>query len=113
MRNCGTTVSGRTTPQVDHGESAATPSAEVHRHAARFDVRRAKVWLLGDRDYPERLVTLPEYLVRDLPDLLVAAQQLNPATTPDAVVKTIWRLGSYRLGQNLIRRIPIRLAELP
>jgi hypothetical protein len=112
MRNYETTVNGRTTPQVDHGGSAATPSAEVDRQGARMDVRRAKMWLLGPRDYPEQVVTVPEHLVRDLPDLIAQAQRLNPAATPDAVVKTIWRLGSYRLGQNLIRRIPIRLAEL-
>ena len=69
-------------------------------------VRQAHIWLLGDRGYPERLVKLPEHLVGDLPGLIASAQQLNPGVTPDAVVKTIWRLGSYRLGQNLLRRIP-------
>jgi hypothetical protein len=36
-------------------------------------VRKAKLWLLGDRNYPEQLVTLPEHLVRDLPDLIAGA----------------------------------------
>jgi hypothetical protein len=80
---------------------------------ARLDVRRVKVWLLGDRGYPERLVKLREERVRDLPDLIVAAQQLNPAVTVDAVVHAIWRLGSYRLHQNLLRRIPVKVSDLP
>ena len=78
-----------------------------------MDVRRVKIWLLGDRDYPERLVALGYDRVRDLPDLIARAQQLNPAVTADAVVQTIWRLGSYRLGQNLLRRIPVKTSELP
>lgn len=76
-------------------------------------VRQAHIWLLGNRNYPERLVKLPEQLVGGLPDLIASAQGLNPGVTPDAVVQAIWRLGSYRLGQNLLRRIPIRLSELP
>ena len=65
-----------------------------------MDVRRVNVWLLGERDYPERLVKLPEHLVRDLPDLVATAQGLNPAATPDGVVRAIWRLGSYRLART-------------
>jgi hypothetical protein len=76
-------------------------------------VRHAHIWLLGNRNYPERLVKLPEHLVVSLPELITNAQLLNPGVTPDAVVQAIWRLGSYRLGQNLLRRIPIRLPELP
>jgi hypothetical protein len=37
-----------------------------------MDVRRVNVWLLGNRNFPERLVKLPEHLVRDLPDLVAA-----------------------------------------
>jgi hypothetical protein len=65
-----------------------------------MDVRRIKIWLLSDCDYPERVVTLDHDRVRDLPDLLARAQQLDPTVRADHVVQTIWRLGSYRLGQN-------------
>jgi hypothetical protein len=71
---------------------------------------RIDVWLLGTA---ERLVKLSEERIRTLPDLIVRAQQLNPAVTPDAVVHAIWRLGSYRLGQNLLRRIPVQISEKP
>jgi hypothetical protein len=77
-----------------------------------MDVRRVNVWLLGNRNFPERLVKLPEHLVRDLPDLVARAQQLNPAATADGVVRAIWRLGTYRLGQNLLRRISLNPSEL-
>ena len=76
-------------------------------------VRKAHIWLLGNRNYPERLVKLPEHLVGGLPDLIASAQRLNPGVTPDAVVQAIWRLGAYRLGQNLLRRIPVKLSDLP
>jgi hypothetical protein len=53
------------------------------------------------------MVKLPAHLIGDIPDLVIRAQQLNPAATPETVVKAIWRLGSYRAGQNLLRRIPL------
>jgi hypothetical protein len=77
-----------------------------------MDVRRVNVWLLGNRNFPERLVKLPEHLVRDLPDLIAHAQRLNPVATADGVVRAVWRLGMYRLGQNLLRRIPLNPSEL-
>jgi len=81
--------------------------------APQLIVRRVNVWVLGNRDYPERLVKLPPDRVRDLPELIAGAQQLNPAVTADDVVRAIWRLGSRRLHQNLLRRIPVRLSDLP
>jgi hypothetical protein len=74
-------------------------------------VRRLKVYVLGPRDYPEALVTLAEHLVGDLPDLVARARALNPALSLDAIIGTIWRLGSYRLRQNLIRRIPVSVRD--
>jgi len=74
-------------------------------------VRRLKIYVLGQRDYPEALITLPEHLVADLPDLLDRSRALNPAVRIDAVVATIWRLGSYRLGQNLLRGIRVRVSD--
>lgn len=59
------------------------------------------------------LVTLPEHVVGDLPALVARARILNPAVRLDAVVASIWRLGSYRLGQNLLRGIPVRISDQP
>jgi hypothetical protein len=74
-------------------------------------VRRLKVYALGPRDYPEVVATVPEHLVGDLPDLVVRARVLNPAVRLDAIIATIWRLGCYRLGQNLLRGIPVRVRD--
>jgi hypothetical protein len=74
-------------------------------------VRRLKVYVLGQRDYPEAVVTVPEHLVGDLPDLVRRARTANPAVPLDAIIGTIWRLGSYRLRQNLIRRIPVPVRD--
>jgi hypothetical protein len=74
-------------------------------------VRRAKVYLLGDRNYPEGVVNIPEHLVGDLPDLVRRVRATNPAVPLDAIIGTIWRLGCYRLGQNLLRRIPVRVRD--
>lgn len=74
---------------------------------------RVKLWFLGPRDFPAAVVTLPEHVVSDLPDLLARARALNPAVPLENVVYTIWRLGSRRLDQNLVRRIPVRMSGLP
>jgi len=76
-------------------------------------VRRLTVYLLGQRDYPEAVVTIPEHLVGDLPDLVRRAHTTNPALRLDDIVATIWRLGCYRLGQNLLRGIPVRVRDAP
>ena len=73
-------------------------------------IKRLKVYVLGERDYPEALITVPEPLVRDLPDLVARARAINPATSVDRVVQTIWRLGSWRLDQNLRHHIPVKVA---
>ena len=74
---------------------------------------KVDMWILGPRNYPQAHVKLPEAVVSDLPDLIASARGLNPAVQTEAVVRAIWRLGSYRLGQNLLRRIPVRVADLP
>ena len=76
-------------------------------------LKRAKLWLLGPRDYPEAVITLPEHLVRDFPELLARARDLNPAVSVNCVAQAVWRLGCYRLGQNLLRRIPVKVADVP
>ena len=74
-------------------------------------VRRLKVYLLGARDYPEAVVTVPEHVIGDLPDLVARARTLSPAVSIDAIIATIWRLGCSRLGQNLLRGIPVRVRD--
>lgn len=71
-------------------------------------MRRADIWLLGDRNFPERKITLREAFVRDLPELLAACQQLQPSLDMDALVQAIWRFGLRTVCHNHERRIPIR-----
>jgi hypothetical protein len=75
-------------------------------------VRRLKIYLLGERDYPEAVVTVPEHMLRDLAGLVAQAREQNPAVRLDAVIANIWRLGSNRLRQNLIRGIPVRMGDV-
>jgi hypothetical protein len=103
-------ISQRMAPRSSPADQLPNVNRET---ASRLTVRRVNVWLLGDRDYPERVVKLPHDRVRDLPDLIASAQRFNPAVTPDDVARAIWRLGSRRLHQNLLRRIPVRLSDLP
>ena len=63
-------------------------------------VRRLKIYLLGERDYPEAVVTVPEHMLGDLLGLIARARATNPALPLDAIIGTIWRLGSYRLGRT-------------
>ena len=74
-------------------------------------LRRAKVYLLGDHDYPEVVVSIPEHLLGDVPDLVRRARATNPAVPLDAIIATVWRLGYNRLGQNLLRGIPMRVRD--
>jgi len=77
-----------------------------------MNVARIKLWVLGDRGYPEALVTLPAHIVGDFSDLIVRAQALTPGVSVQSVVYTIWRLGSRRLDQGLHRRIPVGAADV-
>ena len=83
------------------------PAGEVNVNT----IRRLKIYLLGPGDYPEAIVAVPEHLVGDLPDLVRQARAENPAVRLDDIVANIWRLGSYRQRQNLLRRIPVRLRD--
>jgi hypothetical protein len=76
-------------------------------------VTKVDIWILGDRNYPLAHVKLPSFAVSDFPDLLERAREMNPAARPDDIVRAIWRLGSYRLLQNLIRGLPISVKDLP
>jgi hypothetical protein len=73
-------------------------------------VTKVDIWILGD---PIAHVKLPTFAVSDFPDLLDRARDINPAARPDDVVRAIWRLGSYRLLQNLIRGLAISVKDLP
>jgi len=74
---------------------------------------RVDVWVLGARNYPLGYARLPAMLVADFADLLHGAKRLNPATTPEAVVRAIWRYGSRQLWRNLRHRIPLTAQDLP
>jgi hypothetical protein len=74
-------------------------------------IRRLKVNALGPRDYPKVVTTVPGHLVGNLPDLIRRARATNPGLPLDAIIATIWRLGCYRLGQNLLRGIPVRVRD--
>jgi hypothetical protein len=83
----------------------------VRREVNVNTIRRLKIYLLGQRDYPEAIVSVPEHLLGDLPDLVARARATNPALSLDAIIANIWRLGCYRLGQNLLRGIPVRVRD--
>jgi len=61
-------------------------------------MRRADIWLWGNRNFPERKITLTAAFVQDLPDLLAACQRLQPALDMDTLVRAIWRLASAPSG---------------
>jgi hypothetical protein len=67
QRGSGEIIGGNMVVGGDH------PSAES-KPAPRLTVRRVHLWLLGDRDYPERLVKLSCERVSDLPGLIERAQ---------------------------------------
>lgn len=72
-------------------------------------IRKADVWLLSDRNFPERKVTLPEDLVGDLPGLLAAVQQLQPWFDLDGLVRAVWHYGIKGVRHRQERHIPIKL----
>jgi hypothetical protein len=74
-------------------------------------VKAVDVWIVGDRNFPQSHLKLATHVVEDLPELVRSAQELNPSTTVETVVRAIWRLGSYRIRQNLLRRIPMRASD--
>ena len=76
-------------------------------------VKAVDVWIVGERNFPQSHLKLPAHLVEDLPELIRSAQELNPSTTVETVARAIWRLGSYRVRQNLLRRIPLRASDFP
>jgi len=76
-------------------------------------VHRVDLIVLGPRNYPLATARIPARHVSDFPDLLKGARALNPFTTPEDVIRAIWRLGSRRLWMNIRHRIPIRDGDLP
>ena len=75
-------------------------------------VRKAEIWLLGDRNFPHRKITLTDQQVGDLPHLLAACQELQPALDLDTLIQAIWRFGVRTVRRNQQRRIPSTLGTL-
>jgi hypothetical protein len=76
-------------------------------------VTRIDVQLSNRSQYLHTKMTLRDHVVADLPALLAAAQEVNPATDVQALVRAIWRLGCQAVRRNSDRGVPIRVAELP
>lgn len=76
-------------------------------------VHRIDLQASSRTSYLHTKMRLPEHVVSDLPALLKAAQALNPAIDPEALVRTIFRLGMRAVRRNNERGVPIRLADLP
>ena len=76
-------------------------------------VVRVDVWVLAARNYPLAYAKLPATLVVDFANLVDGARRLNPAITPESVVRAIWRYGSRQLWRNLRHRIPLTAQDLP
>lgn len=87
---------------------SSTPCREVSTPVKRVDVH-----LYGHRGDLHARLRLPAHYVYDLPALLEAAQRINPAAAPDALIRTIWRLGCRSVQRNNERRVPVRTSELP
>ncbi len=47
--------------------------------------------------------------LNESPRLVERVRGHNPALRLDKIIATIWRLGYYRLAQNLLRRLPVGL----
>ena len=73
-----------------------------------MSTRRLEIWLLGDRGFPQGKVTVPEGLVGDLPGLLAACQQVQPALDMNALLQPIWQFGAAGVRHRLDRHIPIK-----
>src|SRR4051794_1720072 len=80
-------------------------------------VTRIKLWLLGERDYPEGVVTLSGHIVGDIDDLFTRARDKNPGVSLHSMVEAIWTMGVRRLDDNLRHGLPVRAGlgsrELP
>jgi hypothetical protein len=79
----------------------------------KMKVFRIKLWVFGERNYPEALITLPKHIVGDLNELVTRAQALTRGVSIDSVVHTLWRFGAQRLDQTLHRHVPVRVPEIP
>lgn len=66
-------------------------------------VARVDIMILGERNYPEAQVKLPDSVVADLPVLVAAAQLANPSASYAEVVRAIWRYGSREVRSALAR----------
>lgn len=76
-------------------------------------VSRIDLQILGERNFPLATARINAEQAKDFPTLLDAAVKLNPATTPEDVVRAIWRHGCRRVNNILATRHPINTDELP
>ena len=75
-------------------------------------VARLQIIAMGADGYPHTRFYIPEHLVSDIPDVLKEAQRLNPAIDPEALFRTIIRLGVAAVRRNCERHVPIRPGDL-
>lgn len=68
-------------------------------------IKSIDIHFLGERDFPSALAKLQGPVVEDFPDLLVAAQAINPIITIDEVMRQVIDLGKRKLRANIARGI--------
>lgn len=59
------------------------------------------VQVLGDRDYPEVQVKLNDVVVGDFAEIVRKCKLIDPASTPESVIRSIWRHGSDKVCDNI------------
>jgi hypothetical protein len=75
-------------------------------------VTRLQIVAMGPGNYPHTRLYIPEHLVSDIPEVLKQAQELNPSIDPEALFRTIIRLGIAAVHRNNERHVPIRPSDL-
>ena len=77
-------------------------------------VKAVDISIVGERNFPQSHLKLPAHLVEDLPELNPLRSGAQPVDDRrNRWARAIWRLGSYRVRQNLLRRIPLRASDFP
>lgn len=76
-------------------------------------VTRIDVHILGERGFPLVLAKLTEAQSADFATLLATAQTKNPASTPEDVIRAIWRYGVRQTNKNFRDGIPLKVEDLP
>lgn len=79
-------------PPADHSKAAAALARPESGATVSRSIRKAEVWLVGDRNFPHGKFTLREN-VADLPELLAACQRLQPDLDVKGLLEAIWHYG--------------------